>query len=99
MTKIVKSLRSGQLTIPADFREKLGISEDTLLKITLMNGELRIKPVKPVERGGGSQWLKELYDYFAPVRKEAEKYTEKEINDVIERAVKAVRRKHAKSGV
>lgn len=99
MTKIVKSLRSGQLTIPVDFREKLGINGDTLLKITLMDGELRIKPVKAVESKVGSPWIKELYDYFAPVRKELGKYSEKEINDAIDKAVKAVRKKHAKSGV
>lgn len=94
MTKIVKSLRSGQLTIPADFREKLGISEDTLLKITLMNGELRIRPVKAVESSGGSPWLKEAYDAFADVRKKMEKYSEEEINEAIDQAVKAVRKSH-----
>lgn len=97
MTKIVKSLRSGQLTIPADFREKLGIGEDTLLQISLMNGELRIKPVKFVEKkeAVGSPWLKEAYDAFADVRKEMAKYSEEEINEAIDQAVKAVRKSHA----
>ncbi len=41
----------------------------------------------------GSSWLRELYDYFAPVREEAlEKgYTEEEINAAIDEAVRAVR--------
>lgn len=96
MTKIVKSLRSGQLTIPADFREKLGIGEDTLLQISLMNGELRIKPVKITNKAEpvGSPWLKEVYDAFAPIRKHMEKYSEKEINDAIDKAVAAVRKSH-----
>ena len=101
MTKIVRSLRNGQLTIPSDFRESLGINTNTLLQISLLNGELRIKPVIPMESKAGSPWLKELYDYFEPVRKEikAKGYSEKEINDVIDKAVKAVRKKHAKSSV
>lgn len=101
MTKFIKPLRGGQITIPSDFRKELGIESDTLLQISLMQGELRIKPVKAVETVGGSPWLKELYDYFAPVREEAKKkgYTEKEINDTIDAAVKAVRAKHAKSSI
>lgn len=99
MTKIVKPLRSGQITIPVEFRKKLGLDADTFLKISLLNGELRIKPVKVSGRGPGSPWLKELYDYFSPVRQEIKEkgYTEKEINGAIDAAVKAVRKKHAKS--
>jgi len=97
MVKIVKPLRSGQITIPAAFREKLGISADTLLQMRLIEGELRIKPVQISDKPKGSPWLKELYDYFAPVRQEIlEKgYTEKEVNRAIDAAVKAVRAKYA----
>lgn len=97
MTKIIKSLRSGQLTIPADFREKMGINEDTLLRISLMKGELRIKPVQVSDKtqSEGSPWLKEAYDAFADVRKKMEKYSEEEINEAIDQAVKAVRKSHA----
>lgn len=96
MTKIVKSLRSGQLTIPADFRERLGINPDTLLQVTLMNGELRIKPIQVSDKtsGPGSPWLKEAYEAFAGVRKKMEKYSEEEINGAIDQAVKAVRKSH-----
>jgi len=99
MVKIVKPLRSGQITIPVDFREKLGIGTDTLLQIKLIEGELRIRPVQISDKPKGSPWLKELYDYFAPARKEAAKYTEEEINADIDRAVKEVRQKHAKRSV
>ena len=95
MTRIVRPLRSGQITIPASFREKLGITGDSLLQISLIQGELRIKPVRPTETAAGSPWLKELYERFAPVRHEAESYSEEEINTAIDQAVKAVRRSHA----
>lgn len=93
MTRIVRSLRSGQLTIPADFREQLGIDINTLLQISMINGELRIKPVKTIQTVAGSSWVKELYKLFAPVRKDASQYTDAQINTVIDSAVKAVRRK------
>lgn len=96
MTKLVKPLRSGQITIPAFFREKLGIDSDTLLQISLMQGELRIKPVKVSEETAqGSPWLKEAYDAFADIRKQMEQYSEQEINEAIDQAVKAVRKSHA----
>ena len=97
MTKIIRPLRSGQITIPAEFREKLGIGPDSLLQVTLMQGELRVRPLSVTERGAGSPWFKELYDTFAPVRQEAKdkEYTEEDIDTVIDAAVNAVRHKHA----
>jgi AbrB family looped-hinge helix DNA binding protein len=93
MTKIIRPVRGGQITIPAEFRQKLGIASDTLLQISLLEGELRIRPVSVTHRVAGSPWLKDLYEYFAPVREEAEEkgYSEEEINTAIEAAVKAVR--------
>jgi hypothetical protein len=45
----------------------------------------------------GSAWLKDLYDYFAPVRTEAERkgYSEEENDATIDGAVAAVRAAHA----
>ena len=97
-SRLVRPLRSGQITIPAEFRKKLGIGEDTMLQMTLDGGELRLKPVRVAEAVAGSPWLRELYDYFAPVRQEAidKGYTEEEINADIDAAVKASRAARAK---
>ncbi|TSC66704.1 MAG: transcriptional regulator, AbrB family [Microgenomates group bacterium Gr01-1014_80] len=99
MNKIVRALRSGQITIPASFREKLGIDADSLLQMTLMEGELRIKPVQVSREPQGSPWLREAYEAFSPVREEIKRkgFTHKEINEAIDKAVKAVRKSHAKS--
>ena len=94
-TKIVRSLRNGQVTIPAEFRRELGIEDESLLQVTLAQGELRIRPLQATERGEGSPWLKDLYDLFAPVREEARRYDEAEIDQAIDAAVAAARRKHA----
>ncbi len=90
MRKIVRPLRSGQITIPAEFRARLGIDKETLLQVTLSEGELRIRPVKVTERGS-SAWVKELYDLFAPVREGMDRYSEEEIDADIEKALAEVR--------
>jgi AbrB family looped-hinge helix DNA binding protein len=95
MTKIVRPLRSGQITIPSEFREELGISADSLLKISLINGELRIRPIKATQTAADSSWVEELYKVFEPVRKEAAKFSEEEINLAIDQAIQSVRNKRS----
>ena len=93
MTKIVRPLRGGQVTIPAAFRKELGIDGETMLRMTLVDGELRIKPVQVTEAPKGSPWLRELYEYFAPVREEILRrgISEEEVNADIDAAIAAVR--------
>ncbi len=65
-----------------------------------------IEPLEPVDLAEGaeievtvetadetSEWLKELYDLFAPVRDELADVPEEEIDRRVARAVKAVRAK------
>lgn len=92
MSKIVRPLRSGQVTIPADFRKELGITDDTLLRMTLVQGELRIRPVKVREAGDGSPWLKALYDRFAPIREEAAVLDSEDIDASFDQVVARVRK-------
>jgi AbrB family looped-hinge helix DNA binding protein len=92
-SKIVRSLRGGQITIPAEFRDQLGIREDSLLRMTLDHGELHIVPVRVSTEQQGSPWLRELYEYFAPVRQEILEsgISEEELVADIEAAVAEVR--------
>jgi len=94
-TKIVRPLRRGQVTIPAEFREKLGLGEDSLLSITLRGKTLEIARVR-VGAGPGSPWLRELYELFAPVREDLSQYSEEEIDRAIERSVAEVRAKRGR---
>lgn len=93
MTKIVRPLRGGQVTIPAAFRKELGIDEETMLRITLVEGELRIKPVQIAEPSVGSPGLRALYEYFAPVREDILRrgISEEEVNADIDAAIAEVR--------
>lgn len=95
MTRIVRPLRGGQITIPAEFRKQLGITEDTVLQLVLEGKELRIKALRLKETAEGSPWFKELYEHFAPAREEAASFSGQEIETAIEEAVRAARRKHA----
>lgn len=97
MTRTVRPLRSGQITIPADFRRELAITDDSLLQMTVEGDELRIVKLRTAPEMGGSPWLAELYERFAPVREEAvaADYSEEEINEAIDQAVAGVRSKHA----
>ena len=95
--KVIRPLRNGQITIPAEFRQKLQIDENTLLQVILDGDELRIRPIQVTQATVGSEWARELYDPFAPVRKEAAQRSEDEVNADIHKAVAAARRKRAKS--
>lgn len=95
--KLVRSRRGGQIYIPAEFRRALGINEDTMILMTLTDGELHITPVefkksKPGEKRG-SPGLKALYDYFAPTRAAilASGITQEELYADIDAAVAEVR--------
>ena len=89
LTQIVRPLRHGQITIPAEFRRRLGISDDTLLQLTLHEGKIEITPMTgtPV---GSMAWAQELYVMLAPVRQEAQTMDEAEIDALIDEAVDEV---------
>lgn len=74
-------------------RKALGIGDDTLLRMHVEDGELRVKPIEVREQSEGSPWPREPYEYFAPVREEAEEEgdTDEEINRWIDEAVTAYR--------
>src|SRR5262245_55731545 len=98
LTRLVRPLRRGQITIPAEFRRRLGITEESLLQLTLEDHELRIRAVRP-EAARGSPWLKELEALFAPVQAEASQYSDEEINATIDAAIAAVRENYAARGL
>jgi bifunctional DNA-binding transcriptional regulator/antitoxin component of YhaV-PrlF toxin-antitoxin module len=95
--RIVRPLRSGQITIPVEFRQRLDIRDDSLLQISLEHDELRIRKLAVGQVAGETEWFKELYDYFAPVREEILErgISEEEVNADIDAAVRAVRAKNA----
>ena len=95
MSKDVRMLRGGQVTIPVEFRRRLGINEETMLRMSVADGELRVSPLRLVEQDG-YDWLHALYDAYAPVRANilAQGISEEEINADIDAAIAEVRAEH-----
>jgi hypothetical protein len=94
-TSAVRFLLGDEIDIPEVFREELGIDDSTLLVLTTVDGELRIRPFhfnrNPSEKG--SPGLRELYEYFAPVREEivASGITQEDLFADIDAAIEEVR--------
>lgn len=91
MRKLVKQLRNGQITIPKELRDALGLKDDDLLSMTLSEGKLEIEPVRVAPKVQGSPWAKELYERFAPVRERLAAHGEEEVSEAIDEAMKEAR--------
>ena len=50
--RLARPYAKGQITIPADFRQKLGIDENTILQISLKGAKLEITPLRLVDETG-----------------------------------------------
>ena len=90
LTQIVRTLRRGQVTIPTEFRRRLGIGDDSLLRLTLRRGVIEIEPVVALP-AARNEWARELYRLFGDVRREATELSEAEIDARIDEAVAEVR--------
>lgn len=91
-SRTVHVLRGGQITIPIEFRRELGIEDASLVEVTMTErGDLTLHPVETRPRG--SEWLREVYEAFEPVRQEIlEKgMTEEEVDALIDEAFREVR--------
>ncbi len=95
MKKLVKQLRHGQITIPKEFRDALGIEETDMLSISLSEGKLEVEPVRMQPKATGSPWAKKLYELYAPVRESLKDVPDAEINEAIDEALKEVRSRKA----
>ena len=84
-TQLVRPLRNGQITIPVEFRRALHLTDQTLLRMTLVGDELHLRPVQMEGVEPGSNWLSELYHLFAPVRRHNANLTEEAINADLDR--------------
>ncbi|MDR7555350.1 MAG: AbrB/MazE/SpoVT family DNA-binding domain-containing protein [Armatimonadota bacterium] len=52
LTKLVRPLPKGQITLPAEFRRRLRIDAETILSLTLKEGKIEIVPLRPVPQEG-----------------------------------------------
>ena len=64
---IVKVVRNGQITLPKEFRDALGIDEGQILEAEIKDSRIILKPLAIVERGSvlsskGKQKVKEALE-------------------------------------
>ena len=48
ISKLVRPLAKGQITLPIEFRRRLGIDEKTILSVSLKGTTIEILPLRPV---------------------------------------------------
>jgi len=58
MIKYIKSFSQGQITIPKEFREELGLENEFWLKLQLVNQVIVAKPIE--KTFNKKEWLKKL---------------------------------------
>jgi AbrB family looped-hinge helix DNA binding protein len=59
LTKLVRPLPKGQITLPVEFRRRLGIDSETILSLTLKGNTIEIVPLRPVPQ---QETLREYQD-------------------------------------
>lgn len=97
--KTVRALRGGQMTIPIEIRRSLGIDENTLLSVFETDDggfyvkPLIIEPAHTLANASDSNWIKEVYDAFEPVRREIREkgMNQEDVDSLIDEAFCEVR--------
>ena len=65
LSKIVRLLPKGQITLPIEFRRQLKLGEDALLRLTLTDAGLQVIPVREAPRDiGGREYSAEQIARF-----------------------------------
>jgi len=69
MTKFVKSFSKGQITVPKEIREALGLGDDFWLKLSIEGGKLVAEPAETKPKLSPREYAKKLKtikgDWFA----------------------------------
>ena len=74
MRTIVKISSKGQITIPKELRDRLGLKAGDYLLVRAEGNEIKLRKIEPIEK-------------FAGILKEKESYSDDEIEEMIEEAI------------
>ena len=91
---LVKVIRHGQITIPKELREALGIEEGDLLEVELKKSQMIIKPKAVVDKKIARQRFFQMVDKVRANTKDA---GEQEDDQFVEKATKETRKIKAKA--
>src|SRR5712691_6241127 len=93
---LVRMLRGGQVTLPAEARKALRLSEGDYLDLEVQGGTLTLKPVTVIDRVEADRQLDHILSRVKYVGPRPEP-SEEEVMDMVVDDIRAVRDKHAKS--
>lgn len=93
---LVRMLRGGQITLPAEARKALKLSEGDYLDLEVQGGALLLKPVTVVDRAEADRRLDAILSRVKYVGPKPEP-SEEEVMDMVVDEIRAVRAKHATS--
>ena len=91
---LVKVLRSGQVTLPAEARKSLRLEEGDYLEAEVSEGALVLRPVAVVDRRQALDRMLAAKARVRPAPEQAAKSPEEQEREIFEE-VKAMRREHA----
>ena len=93
---LVRMLRGGQITLPAEARKALNLSEGDYLDLEVTEGTLTLKPVTVLDRADADRQLDRILSRVKYVGPEPEP-SEEEVMETVVDEIRAIRAKHAKS--
>lgn len=91
---LVKLIRHGQITLPAEFRRALDLKEGDYLEVEIEGDRIILKPKVVLDRTEAIERLHRLMD---KVQARNEDFSEEEVERDVQEAIRAVRdrRRHA----
>ncbi len=89
---IVKLLRGGQLTLPADVRKQAQLSEGDLIEVSLSNGTITLKPVIALSPDEARARIEKLLTKAQKAASSSGK-SEEDIAKLIDEEIASVRKK------
>lgn len=93
---LVRMLRGGQVTLPAEARKALRLSEGDYLDLEVTDGTLTLKPVAVVDRADADRQLERILSRVKHIGPQPEP-SEEEMMDMVVEEIRVVREKHAKN--
>src|SRR5690348_4273039 len=94
---IVRLIRGGQVTLPADARRAFNMKEGDYLEAEVTERGVLLKPIAVSERGTADRELEAILSRVKYVGPEPEP-SEEEVADLVNQEIHAIRIEHAKDG-
>jgi AbrB family looped-hinge helix DNA binding protein len=94
---LIKIVRNGQITLPAEVRKTLMVKDGDYLEVSLVNGKLVLTPVSVFNRGKADQRLDEILSRVKYTGPQPAPSEEEILSDVVD-IIHQMRRENAEGG-